>query len=1376
MKQYNVRHSFGNIVSPAALPNFIELQEKSFDDFLQANVAPEERKSQGLQAVFEDIFPIIDTTSGTELQFVKYELDTPEYSVDQCLKRDMNYAMRLRVSLRLISFDVDEKTGKKTVRGIKEQYVFLGDVPVMTEKGSFVVNGIERVILSQLQRSPGVFFNNDEGKTHISRKILYNVRVIPARGSWLDFEFDHKDVLYVRIDRRRKLPVTTFFYALPGKDESFEDFAKSGLKGMTPREILETFYKQDTFKRAKDGWVGEFAPEKVETNFKMLFDLVDPKTKKVVLKKGQRLTPRRAEKLGKEGFKEYFVETQDLIGRYVFEPVVNPKTKEVILNTGDEITVEAQEQIDQLGVQDLVLLNADGVNVGLHMALTLKADKNTNREEALAAIYQVIRPGELATTETAADLLRRMFFDDVRFDLSHIGRFKMNRRLGITGVDENQGTLRKEDIVKTIQKLLEIKDGKEGTDDIDSLSNRRVSPVGEQLQTVFRIALLRLDRIVRERISNANLETMMPQDLVNARPVISIINEFFGTNQMSQILEQTNPLAELTHKRRISALGTGGLTRERAGYEVRDVHPTHYGRLCPIESPEGPNIGLIASLANYAKVNSYGFLETPYRKVVDGKVTNEIIYLSALEEPKYMIAQANAAIDENGKFQDENILCRQAGEYVQATEAEIDYMDVSPKQIVSAATALIPFLEHDDANRALMGTNMSRQAVPLIKTEAPMVGTGIERKIVQDSKTIISANHDGEVQSVDAEKIVIKIIDSKTKEVKGVDIYTLGKFVPSNKTTCMNQRPLVKVGEKVKRGDVIADGASSDRGEVALGRNILIAFMSFSGYNFEDSILISERLVRDDVLTSIHIKDFEVQARDTKLGAEEFTRDIPNVSEHALRNLDESGIITIGSEVQAGDVLVGRVTPKGETQLTSEEKLLRAIFGEKATDVKDTSLRVPPGVKGTVVDVRAFCRKGVKKDERMLIIEQEEIENLKENTSAEKKIFEGSFREQILSIVKGATLSKVVKGLGKKGEKVLEDRLVDLPTDTYQKLAVEDEKLQEKLDAVIKEYEAKMKEVEEFFDHEVEKLRRGDALIPGVLKSVKVYIADKKKIQSGDKIAGRHGNKGVISRVMPIEDMPYMKDGTPIDIVLTPMGVPSRMNIGQVLETHLGWASRGLGKKIGKIVNQIKGGEATDTDLKDYIKDVYTPTEFKQFEKLSKKETIELGERLSAGVPFATPVFDGAKEKDINRLLEKAELDTSGQVELFDGRTGEKFDRKVTVGYMYMLKLHHLADEKMHARSVGPYSLVTQQPLGGKPNLGGQRMGEMEVWALEAHGASHLLQEMLTVKSDDVVGRTKVYESIVRGQYDFEAGVPESFNVLVKEMQALGLNVELKKS
>ncbi|MHA1541111.1 MAG: DNA-directed RNA polymerase subunit beta [Alphaproteobacteria bacterium] len=1375
MKQYNIRHSFGKIKSPIKLPNFIELQEKSFEDFLQAKLKPEDRKNQGLQSVFNDIFPIIDSSSGAELQFVKYDLDNPEFSVEQCLKRDMNYAMRLRVSLRLISFDIDEKTKKKTIRDIKEQYVFLGDTPVMTPKGSFVVNGIERVVLSQLQRSPGVFFSHDNGKKHESKKIAYSVRVIPSRGSWLDFEFDHKDVLFVRIDRKRKLPATALLYSLFGKNETFEDFTKEDAVGMTTREILETFYKKDVFKKTKDGWIGEFSADKVKTTFKMLFDLVDAKTKKVLLKKGQRLTPNRAKKITERGLKEYFVSSQDLVGRFVLEPIVNPQTKEVLFNTGEEITAEGYEAFERIGIKEITLLNADGVNVGFHMVRTINTDKSKNRKEALSAIYQVVRPGELANTEASAEMLKRMFFDNVRFDLSDVGRFKMNRRLGITDVGEECGVLRKEDIIIILKKLLEIKDGKEQVDDIDSLANRRISPVGEQLTKTFRSALLRLDRIVKERLSNTNLETAMPQDLVNARPVIAVINEFFGLNQMSQILEQTNPLAELTHKRRISALGTGGLTRERAGYEVRDVHATHYGRLCPIESPEGPNIGLIASLANYAKVNNYGFLETPYRKVVNGKVSDEIIYLSALEEPKFVIAQGNAVIGKDGKFIDEDVLCRQGGDYLQSVPSEIDYMDVSPKQIISAATATIPFLAHDDANRALMGTNMSRQAVPLIKTEAPMVGTGIERKIVKDSKTVSIAKNDGVVLSADANKIIIKIIDSKTKEVKGVDIYTLGKFVPTNKTTCMNQKPLVKVGEKVQKGDVIADGASTDKGEIALGKNILIAFMSWSGYNYEDSILISERLVKDDVLTSIHIKDFEVQARDTKLGAEEFTRDIPNLSERALRNLDESGIVTIGSEVSAGDILVGRVTPKGETQLTSEEKLLRAIFGEKATDVKDTSLRVPIGAKGTVVDVRTFCRKGVKKDERMLIIEQQEIEKLKENTSAEKRIFEEAFREQVLSISKEAVLSKVIKGLGKKGEKIREDRLVDLPTDIYKKLSVESTKVQEKLNDVSKTYASKIEEIEEFFNTEVDKLRRGDSLMPGVLKSVKVYIADKKKIQAGDKIAGRHGNKGVISRVMPVEDMPYMKDGTPIDIVLTPMGVPSRMNIGQVLETHLGWASRGLGQEIGKIVNQIKKSEATDTDLKDFVKEIYTEDEFSQFAKLSKKETIKLGERLEKGVPFATPAFDGAKEADIDNLLEKANLDKSGQVELYDGRTGEKFDRKVTVGYMYMLKLHHLADEKMHARSVGPYSLVTQQPLGGKPNMGGQRMGEMEVWALEAHGASHLLQEMLTVKSDDVAGRTKVYESIVRGQYDFEAGVPESFNVLVKEMMALGLNVELKK-
>ncbi|MDR1691334.1 MAG: DNA-directed RNA polymerase subunit beta [Rickettsiales bacterium] len=1370
------RHSFGKTKSPIDMPDLLEIQLDSYEKFLQMDVKPEDRKNEGLQGIFKEQFPVTDSTSSAELDFVKYEIEKPEYSVKECIKRDMTYSGKLKVHFRLIIWDTDENTGAKTIRDIKEQEVFMGSIPLMTERASFIFNGDERAIVSQLQRAQGVFFSN--GKAHISGKIIYNARIIPYRGSWLDFETDYKDIIYAKIDRRRKLPATTVLYALPGEaDGKNPDIRDVNLKGMTKQEILKKFYLIRPIERVGDKWRAPFKSSYFNRTYKLIHSLVDAKTGKTLLEKGMRINKNKAEKLEKEGLTHYLLTTDELVGFYSYDQVLDPVTNEVILDVGGELTEEVMGIINTLGLTKLNTIYIDHVNVGSHILDTLNLDKNNTREKALAAIYSVMRPGEPATVEASADLFYKMFFDPIRFALSGTGRFKMNRRLGISYEDapEDLSVLRKEDILAVLKELIRIKDGNAEVDDIDNLANRRVRSVGELLENSFRMVFVRTERQVKEKIGSVNIDTVQPMDVINAKPVITMLKEFFGASQLSQYLDSDNPLAEVENKRRISALGPSGLTRDRAGYEVRDVHPTHYGRICPVQSPEGANIGLILSLSTYAKVNQYGFLETPYRKVVDGKITDEVIYLSALDEGKYTIAQASEHLTKKGTFENELINVRRNGEFMMVPANEVDLMDVSTDQIVSVATSLIPFVENDDANRALMGSNMQRQAVPLIRPEAPLVGTGMEMKTAVDSKAVIVAKNNGVVQAVDGDTIVIKILDSK-KKVKGVDIYTLDKFSKTNKGTCINQKPLVKVGQEIKVGDIIADGQSTDNGELALGRNMLIAFMPWNGYNFEDSVLISERIVRDDIFTSIHIDEYETSARDTKLGQEEFTRDIPNVSEEALRNLDDSGIITIGSSVKPGDILVGRVTPKGESFETPEEKLLRTIFGEKAMDVKDASLRMPPGSEGTVVDVRVFSRRGVKKDERALIIEQQEIEKLKEEKDTKYKIYKGSFIEQMQGIAVGKVLAANVKGFGKKGDKVSKEDLENASVTSLKALVVDDPKIQEQIKSAMEIYEKQLKEVEENYEVDIDKLRRGDELLPGVLKSVKVSVAIKRKLQPGDKVAGRHGNKGVISKVVPIEDMPYQENGQPVDIVLTPLGVPSRMNIGQILETHMGWACKGIGDKINAIYEQYKQKKASINEVKDAVKSSFTTEEQVEIDALSDADFKELAAKLSKrGLPIATPVFDGAKEKDIEAMLKKAGLDKSGQVQLFDGKTGEPYDRKTTVGYMYMLKLHHLVDEKIHARSVGSYSLVNQQPLGGKANFGGQRFGEMEVWALEAYGAAHVLQEMLTVKSDDVAGRTRVYETIVRGDNNFEAGVPESFNVLVKEMQSLGLNVELKK-
>ncbi len=1375
-----IRKSFGRIPEVTQMPNLIEVQKTSYDQFLQLGVAMPERTDTGLQEVFKSVFPIKDFSGRAELQFVSYELEEPKYDVEECQQRGMTFAAPLKVTLRLVVWDVDEDTGSRSIRDIKEQDVYMGDMPLMTPNGTFIVNGTERVIVSQMHRSPGVFFDHDRGKTHSSGKYLFAARVIPYRGSWLDFEFDAKDLLYVRIDRRRKLPATTLLLALDSEqteklraDRKAEekDVDPTEVVGMSSEEILAGFYDKVVYTRDGDAWRTPFDAERLK-GIKLTSDLVDADSGDVVLEAGKKVTPRQARKLVEAGLKDIRVTDADLVGHYAAEDYIDDKGL-VILEAGDELTEASLTTLVEHGNSELATLAIDHVNVGAYLRNTLAGDKNNTREDALIDIYRVMRPGEPPTLETAEAMFRSLFFDPERYDLSAVGRVKMNARLGFETSDQLR-VLRRLDILAIVKILCDLKDGRGEIDDIDHLGNRRVRSVGELLENQYRIGLLRMERAIKERMSSVEIDSVMPHDLINAKPAAAAVREFFGSSQLSQFMDQTNPLSEVTHKRRLSALGPGGLTRERAGFEVRDVHPTHYGRICPIETPEGPNIGLINSLATYARVNQYGFIESPYRKVVDGHVTDEVVYLSAMEETRYTVAQANSTIDENGKLIEDLISVRRGADYLLTRAEEIDYIDVSPKQLVSVAAALIPFLENDDANRALMGSNMQRQAVPLVQAEAPLVGTGMEGTVARDSGVAIAARRGGVVDQVDATRIVIRVTDETGHGEAGVDIYNLLKFQRSNQNTCVNQKPLVKVGEIVAKGDIVADGPSTQLGELALGRNVLVAFMPWQGYNFEDSILISERIVRDDVFTSIHIEEFEVMARDTKLGQEEITRDIPNVGEDALRNLDEAGMVYIGAEVQAGDILVGKVTPKGESPMTPEEKLLRAIFGEKASDVRDTSLRVPPGVTGTVVEVRVFSRRGVDKDERALAIEKAEIERLAKDRDDEKTILERSFYGRLKDLLVGQTAQSGPKGL-KAGTKIDETVLSDYTPGQWRAIAVKDDERQADVEALNKQFEASITALEKRFEDKVDKLQRGDELPPGVMKMAKVFVAVKRKLQPGDKMAGRHGNKGVISKIMPIEDMPHTEDGTHVDIVLNPLGVPSRMNVGQILETHLGWACSGLGKQIGELLKQARKGELDG--LKQRLKTIYGEAVYKtEIDRMSEDELLELSGNLSHGVPIATPVFDGAREPDIVEMLKLAGLNASGQVKLIDGRTGEFFDRQVTVGYIYMLKLHHLVDDKIHARSIGPYSLVTQQPLGGKAQFGGQRFGEMEVWALEAYGAAYTLQEMLTVKSDDVAGRTKVYEAIVKGEDNFEAGIPESFNVLVKELKSLGLNVELEQS
>ncbi|MBB5720719.1 DNA-directed RNA polymerase subunit beta [Loktanella ponticola] len=1368
--QKRLRKYYGKIREVLEMPNLIEVQKSSYDLFLRSGDSDTPLDGEGIKGVFQSVFPIKDFNETAVLEFVKYELEKPKYDVEECQQRDMTYSAPLKVTLRLIVFDVDEDTGAKSVKDIKEQDVFMGDMPLMTPNGTFVVNGTERVIVSQMHRSPGVFFDHDKGKTHSSGKLLFACRIIPYRGSWLDFEFDAKDLVFCRIDRRRKLPVTTLLYAL----------------GYDQEGIMDAYYNTVDYKldAKSQSWTTKFFPERVRGT-RPAHDLVDAATGEVIAKAGEKVTPRSVKKLIDEAkVSDLLVPFNQIVGKFVARDIINEETGAIYVEAGDELVLEMDKAGDVIGgtLKDLVdagiteipVLDIDNINVGAYMRNTMAADKNLNRETALMDIYRVMRPGEPPTVDAASALFDTLFFDSERYDLSAVGRVKMNMRLDLDA-DDTMRTLRKDDIVACIKALVELRDGKGDVDDIDHLGNRRVRSVGELMENQYRVGLLRMERAIKERMSSVEIDTVMPQDLINAKPAAAAVREFFGSSQLSQFMDQTNPLSEVTHKRRLSALGPGGLTRERAGFEVRDVHPTHYGRMCPIETPEGPNIGLINSLATFARVNKYGFIETPYRKVVDGKVTDDVSYMSATEEMRHTVAQANAGLTDEGVIINDLVSTRKNGDYTLSPRENVDLIDVSPKQLVSVAASLIPFLENDDANRALMGSNMQRQAVPLLQAEAPLVGTGIEEVVARDSGAAYMAKRAGIIDQVDAQRIVIRATEDLGLGDAGVDIYRMRKFQRSNQNTCINQRPLVKVGEKVTKGQVIADGPSTDMGELALGKNVIVAFMPWNGYNYEDSILISERVTRDDVFTSIHIEEFEVAARDTKLGPEEITRDIPNVGEEALRNLDEAGIVYIGAEVGPADILVGKITPKGESPMTPEEKLLRAIFGEKASDVRDTSLRLPPGDYGTIVEVRVFNRHGIEKDERALQIEREEVERLARDRDDELVILDRNIYARLHSMIIGKTAVKGPKGF-KSNSVVTEEALAEFGRGAWWQFALEAEGDAQVVEALNEQYEAQKRMMDARFEDKVEKVRRGDDLPPGVMKMVKVFVAVKRKLQPGDKMAGRHGNKGVISKVVPMEDMPFLADGTPVDFCLNPLGVPSRMNVGQILETHMGWAARGLGIQVDEALGEYRrSGDMTP--VREAMRIAYGDDVYAEgLEGMEQDDLLEVAGNVTRGVPIATPVFDGAKEADVNDALTRAGFSTSGQSVLFDGRTGEQFSRKVTVGVKYLLKLHHLVDDKIHARSTGPYSLVTQQPLGGKAQFGGQRFGEMEVWALEAYGAAYTLQEMLTVKSDDVAGRTKVYESIVKGEDNFEAGVPESFNVLVKEVRGLGLNMELLDS
>ena len=1376
-----IRKSFGKIKNVTTLPNLIEVQKRSFDNFLQLGRDPKERLDHGLHDVFKTVFPVNDYTDRATVEYISYDFGQPKHDVIECSQRGITFSVPLLAWFRLKVWDIDEETEVKTVRDMKEQQVYLCEIPLMTKNGTFIINGVERVVVSQMHRSPGVFFDHDRGKTHMSGKYLFSCRVIPYRGSWLDFEFDAKDILHTRIDRKRKFPITTFLQCLPSKETEkyLEECSikkiqpdSNKIQGMSGEEILNYYYKSYKLKKNSNGWLINFNFDFYKGKT-LPYDLINNKNGKIILERGTKLSSRIINEVKNKKFKEIIIKEESLFGLFVSEDIINEKNGKILVEAGTEIIEEHIKYFEENSINDLSVLLIDNVEVGPYLRNTLALDKSKSREESLFEVYKILRPGEPPTLETAEALFNKLFFSNERYDLSSVGRVKINSKLKLD-TDLETRMLTKNDILSIIRELLNLRDGKGEVDDIDHLGNRRVRSVGELLENQFRIGLLRMERAIKERMSSVEVDTIMPQDIIHAKTVASAIKEFFGTSQLSLFMDQTNPLAEITHKRRVSALGPGGLSRERAGFEVRDVHQTHYGRICPVETPEGPNIGLINSLASYSRINQFGFIETPYRIVKKAKVTSEVIYLSAMEEEDYVIAQANAQIDEDGKFIDELVSCRQEGEFILSNKDTIDLMDVSPQQLVSVASSMIPFLENDDANRALMGSNMMRQAVPLIKPEAPLVGTGMERIVAQDSGSTVIAHRAGFVDQVDANRIVIRVSDKKyQKNQSRVDIYNLFKYQRSNQNTCINQKPLVNVGDFIETGDVIADGPATELGELALGRNVLAAFMPWNGYNFEDSIIISERIVRDDVFTPIHVEEFEVMARDTKLGPEEITRDIPNVSEDNLRNLDETGMVYVGADVKSGDILIGKVTPKGESPMTPEEKLLRSIFGEKASDVKDTSLKVPPGVNGTIVEIRVFSRRGIEKDERSLSIERSQIERLAQDRDDEISIIEKTFTNQLRDIFNEEIFSSGSDKLTK-NQKLTYENLEELKKEELLKIKVKKDTVADEIEELKKEFDTFLGNINQKFEAKVDKIQSGDELPPGVLKMIKIFVAVKRKLQPGDKMAGRHGNKGVISKIAPIEDMPMLGDGTPIDILLNPLGVPSRMNIGQIFETHLGWASAAIGKQINEML-KIMHKEGKTKKLKDDLSNIFESKKDKEtISDLNEDDLIELSNNLSKGLPFATPVFDGAKEKDITDMLKNNGLNHTGQEILYDGITGEKFDRPVTIGYIYMLKLHHLVDEKIHARSIGPYSLVTQQPLGGKAQFGGQRFGEMEVWALEAYGASHVLQEMLTIKSDDVAGRTRVYESIIKGDQNFESGVPESFNVMVKELKSLVLNIEMK--
>ncbi len=1353
-KKKNIRKSFGKLKESLSIPNLIEVQKNSYKELTEFKQDVEQHLIKGFDRVFKSIFPIEDLNDKATLEYVSYKLEKPKFDVDECITRGLTYSAALKCTLRLVVYEIDQENNTKDILSAKEQEVYMGEVPMMTNSGTFITNGVQRVVVNQMHRSPGVFFDHDKGKSHASGKLLFNCRVIPNRGSWLDFEYDVKDFLYFRIDRKKKILVSTLLQAL----------------GFSKNDIVNEFYEKDiyNFDEKLNKWKTKFDPENYKSkNFSE--EVIDAKNNKVIVKQGEKINFLTAKKLSNEGLKEIFVSNESLFGKFLHKDI---KIGEDVFKIGTELNDTIVQKIIEANIKSIEISKTNSITKGPYLLLTLLNDKNETKNDAITEIYKVLRPGEPPTIEIATQIFNNLFFSSDRYDLSDVGRVKMNSRLNLNCSDKIT-ILRNDDIIAIVQKMLDLRDGKDEVDDIDHLGNRRVRSVGELVENQARIGVYRMERAIKEKMTTLDVESAMPQDLINAKPLTISLKDFFATSQLSQFMDQTNPLSEITHKRRVSALGPGGLTRERAGFEVRDVHPTHYGRICPIETPEGPNIGLINSLSTYSKINKYGFIESPYKKVENGVVQDKIEYLSAMEETKFTIAQANSVIDKNGKFKEDLVSCRENLNFILSKPENIDYIDVSPKQLVSVAASLIPFLENDDANRALMGSNMMRQAVPLLKPEAPLVGTGIESDVALDSGVTIVAKRDGVVDKIDGKRIVIKASNEKDYSQSGVDIYNLQKFKRSNQNTCINQKPLVRVGDKVKSGDIIADGPSTKIGELALGKNVTVAFMPWQGYNFEDSILISERCVTDDVFTSIHIEEYEVMARDTKLGEEDITRDIPNVNEEALKNLDESGIVYIGAEVKPGDILVGKVTPKGDSASGPEEKLLRSIFGEKAIDVTDTSLKMPSGSGGIVVDVRVFNRHGIEKDERSITIERAEIESVQEDKKVEEEILERSIKQRAATFLAGSSLDKKIKDLDA-GTKLDDDKINSLLISDLFKVTTNDAKNSDALLQLKEQYNSAKKDIQDRFEDKVLKIRQGDDLLPSVMKMVKVFVAIKRRLRPGDKMSGRHGNKGVVSKIVPVEDMPYRENGKPVDIVLNPLGVPSRMNVGQILETHLGWSCTELGEKLKNLVNENQKKIEKTEKMKTFLKSVYGDDVYEEnIDKLTNTEFKDLCDNIQNGVPIATPVFDGAKEQDVTNMLDLAELPNSGQTHLWDGRTGEKFDRPVTVGTIYMLKLHHLVEDKIHARSTGPYSLVTQQPLGGKAQLGGQRFGEMEVWALEAYGASYTLQEILTVKSDDVAGRVKVYETIVKGEENFESGIPESFNVLVKEIKSLALNVEL---